>query len=44
LINGTVKGKLKIFPNIEISGIGTTTVAASGRIIILPDVNKGILI
>ena len=42
LINGTVKGKLKNieFPNIEISGIGTTTVAASGRIIGLPDVNK----
>ncbi|MFV8362380.1 translocation/assembly module TamB domain-containing protein [Flavobacterium sp. ZT3P35] len=42
LINGTVKGKLKNieFPNIEISGIATTTVAASGRIIGLPDVNK----
>ena len=42
LINGTVKGKLKNieFPNIEISGIGTTTIAASGRIIGLPDVNK----
>ncbi|MFV8353797.1 translocation/assembly module TamB domain-containing protein [Flavobacterium sp. XS2P14] len=42
LVNGTVKGKLKNieFPNIEISGIGTTTIAASGRIIGLPDVNK----
>ncbi|MGZ9736745.1 translocation/assembly module TamB domain-containing protein [Flavobacterium sp. GNP002] len=42
LVNGTVKGKLKNieFPSIEISGIGTTKVAASGRIIGLPDVNK----
>lgn len=41
-INGTVKGKLKNieFPSIQISGIGTTKVAASGRIIGLPDVNK----
>ncbi|MFE3848664.1 translocation/assembly module TamB domain-containing protein [Flavobacterium sp. LB3P45] len=42
LINGKVSGKLKnmVFPAIEISGIGTTKVAASGRIIGLPDVNK----
>lgn len=41
LINGTVKGKLKNieFPSMEISGIGTTTIAASGKIIGLPDVN-----
>lgn len=42
LIDGIIKGKLKNieFPSIEISGIGTTKVAASGRIIGLPDVNK----
>lgn len=42
LINGTVTGKLKNieFPDIQISGIGITKVAASGRIIGLPDVNK----
>ncbi|MBP6180585.1 translocation/assembly module TamB domain-containing protein [Flavobacterium sp.] len=42
LVNGKVSGKLKnlVFPAIEISGIGTTKVAASGRIIGLPDVNK----
>ncbi|MFV8341875.1 translocation/assembly module TamB domain-containing protein [Flavobacterium sp. XS2P39] len=42
LVNGIIRGKLKNleFPNILISGIGTTKVAASGRIIGLPDVNK----
>lgn len=42
LINGTVKGKLKNieFPSLELSGIGTTKVAANGRIMGLPDVNK----
>jgi hypothetical protein len=42
LVNGKVSGKLKnfVFPGIEISGIGTTKVVASGRIIGLPDVNK----
>jgi hypothetical protein len=42
LVNGKVSGKLKniVFPAIEISGIGTTKVAASGSIIGLPDVNK----
>ena len=42
LVNGKVSGKLKnfAFPGVEISGIGTTKVAASGRIIGLPDVNK----
>ena len=42
LINGAITGKLSniIFPSIEISGIGTTTVAASGSIVGLPDVNK----
>ena len=41
-VNGKVSGKLKnfTFPTIEISGIGTTKVVASGRIIGLPDVNK----
>ncbi|MFE3867111.1 translocation/assembly module TamB domain-containing protein [Flavobacterium sp. LS2P90] len=42
LVNGKVSGKLKnfAFPGVEISGIGTTKVVASGRIIGLPDVNK----
>ncbi|MFV7236883.1 translocation/assembly module TamB domain-containing protein [Flavobacterium sp. ZB4R12] len=42
LVNGDIRGKLKNFefPDIEISGIGATKVAASGRIIGLPDVNK----
>ncbi|MFV8370718.1 translocation/assembly module TamB domain-containing protein [Flavobacterium sp. LB2R40] len=41
-INGVVTGKLNNieFPSIEISGIGTTKVAAAGSIIGLPDVNK----
>ena len=42
LINGTITGKLNniVFPSIEISGIGTTKLAASGCIVGLPDVNK----
>ncbi|MFV5684351.1 translocation/assembly module TamB domain-containing protein [Flavobacterium sp. GB2R13] len=42
LINGAIKGKIKNleFPDIKISGIGTTEVAASGSITGLPDVNK----
>ena len=42
LVNGKVSGKLKnfSFPDIEISGIGTTKVVASGKIIGLPDANK----
>lgn len=38
-INGKVSGKLSALsiPNLEISGIGTTKVAASGKIIGLPD-------
>ena len=41
-VNGSVSGKLKnfAFPDIEISGIGTTKVVASGRIVGLPDSNK----
>lgn len=41
-VNGKVSGKLKnfAFPDIEISGIGTTKVVTSGRIIGLPDANK----
>lgn len=41
-VNGIIRGKVKNleFPNIVISGIGTTKVAASGRIIGLPDVNQ----
>ncbi|RTY81476.1 translocation/assembly module TamB [Flavobacterium sp. ZB4P23] len=42
LINGDITGKLSAitFPSMEISGIGTTKVAASGSIVGLPDVNK----
>ncbi len=41
-VNGVITGKLKdfSFPKIEISGIGATKIAASGRIIGLPDVKK----
>jgi cytoskeletal protein CcmA (bactofilin family) len=42
LINSKVTGKLKQIeiPKLEISGIGTTKIAASGTITGLPDVNK----
>ena len=42
LINGKVLGKLKNIeiPNLEISGIGTTKIAASGKITGLPDMKK----
>lgn len=42
LINGSVSGKLKNIeiPNLEISGIGTTKIAASGKITGLPDIKK----
>jgi hypothetical protein len=42
LLNGSIKGKLNniIFPSIEISGIGTTKLAASGSIVGLPDMTK----
>lgn len=42
LLNGSIKGKLNniIFPSIEISGIGTTRLAASGSIVGLPDMTK----
>ena len=38
-INGKLKGKLKdlSIPNLEVSGIGNTRIAASGRIVGLPD-------
>lgn len=41
-VNGSVSGKLKnfAFPDLEVSGIGTTKVVASGRIVGLPDSNK----
>nr|WP_314834713.1 translocation/assembly module TamB domain-containing protein [uncultured Flavobacterium sp.] len=41
-INSSVSGKLKNIeiPNLEISGIGTTKIAASGRIVGLPDMKK----
>ena len=41
-VNGKVSGKLKdfAFPEVEISGIGTTKVVASGKITGLPDSNK----
>ena len=41
-MNGKFSGKLKniTFPNIEVSGIGTTKIAASGKIIGLPDYRK----
>lgn len=41
-VNGSVKGKLRdiSIPNLEVSGIGNTRVAASGRIIGLPDVKN----
>jgi hypothetical protein len=41
-INGKVKGKVKniLIPSMEISGIGTTSLAASGKIIGLPNVDK----
>ena len=40
LINSTISGKLNdlAIPNLEISGLGTTKVSASGRITGLPDV------
>lgn len=40
LINSTIEGKVNniYIPNLEISGIGTTRIAASGRIKGLPDV------
>ena len=39
-VNGKVSGKLNniAIPNLEISGLGTTRLAASGRIVGLPDV------
>jgi hypothetical protein len=42
LINGTIKGKIKSieFPFLEISGIGSTKVAANGRILGFPDIKK----
>ena len=42
LINSKVSGKLKNIeiPNLEISGIGSTQIAASGKIIGLPDLKK----
>ncbi|MGK4568633.1 DUF748 domain-containing protein [Flavobacterium sp. 3HN19-14] len=42
LINSRVSGKVKDIniPNLEISGIGNTRIAASGRIIGLPDVKN----
>ena len=42
LINSKISGKLKNIeiPNLEISGIGTTKIAASGKIIGLPDMKK----
>ena len=41
-INSKISGKLKniTFPNLEISGIGSTKIAASGKIIGLPDYQK----
>ncbi len=41
-VNGVITGKLKdiSFSNIKISGIGTTKIAGSGRIIGLPDTKK----
>lgn len=41
-INSKVSGKVNdlTIPNLEISGIGSTVIAASGRITGLPDVNK----
>ncbi|NUY79483.1 translocation/assembly module TamB domain-containing protein [Flavobacterium sp. MAH-1] len=41
-INGKLKGKLKdlSIPNLEVSGIGNTKIAASGRIVGLPDVKN----
>ena len=41
-INGKVKGKVKniLIPSMEISGIGLTSLAASGKIIGLPNVEK----
>lgn len=41
-LNGAISGKLKNIeiPNLEISGIGTTKLAASGQIIGLPDMKK----
>ncbi|CAM4275346.1 translocation/assembly module TamB [Flavobacterium terrigena] len=41
-INGRIVGKLNdiIFPNLEVSGIGSSRVSVSGRIIGLPDAEK----
>ena len=41
-INSEIKGKIKdlYIQNLEISGIGTTKINASGKIVGLPDVNK----
>jgi hypothetical protein len=41
-INSVISGKLKnlFLPKLEVSGFGATKLAASGRIIGLPDVNK----
>lgn len=44
LINSSVIGKVEDLriPNLEISGIGSTRIAASGRITGLPDMNKAV--
>ncbi len=41
-VNGKISGKLKniSFPNLEVSGIGETKIAASGKIIGFPDYRK----
>ncbi len=41
-INGKINGKLSTFsiPNIELSGIGSTKIAASGTVIGLPKINE----
>ncbi len=41
-INSQISGKIKdiSIPNLEVSGIGTTKINASGRIVGLPDVDK----
>lgn len=44
LIDGAVKGKLKnlVIPSLEVSGIGSTKLAASGKIHGLPDMEKAV--
>jgi hypothetical protein len=44
-INSKISGKVNDFkiPNLELSGIGTTKIAASGRVTGLPDIQKTIL-